>query len=263
MHLISAHILSPFRKLRSFWKWVKEMDINPEDETSHTPRYPEAFLAYVENDYCAKHRYLPDKKLKSLLSSKLVPSATASGSCHSSFDPYDSSNDDQAYLMPNNVAEMTPGQSDCAAHLSTAASLYLNSPPEAPKNWGQINPNPYDYHSDPMEISSTFLLPDITNWWRQQEETRSKYADISNVARDIFSIIPHGVRVEASFSLGRDVIGLRQSKTTGESLHEKVIVRQFARVNNGILEGDYPISDTMNTENDRKWRKSRRKGHCT
>jgi hypothetical protein len=137
----------------------------------------------------------------------------------------------------------------------TAARLYLNSPPEAPKNWGQINPNLNDYHSDPMEISSTFWIPDITDWWRQQEETHSKYADLSNVARDIFSIIPHGVGVEASFSLGRDVIGWRQSKTTGETLREKVVVRQFARANNGILAGTDPELDTMNTENDSEMKK--------
>jgi hypothetical protein len=131
----------------------------------------------------------------------------------------------------------------------------LNSPPEAPKNWGQINPNLNDYHSDPMEISSTFWIPDITDWWRQQEETHSKYADLSNVARDIFSIIPHGVGVEASFSLGRDVIGWRQSKTTGETLREKVVVRQFARANNGILAGTDSELDTMNTENDSEMKK--------
>jgi hypothetical protein len=91
----------------------------------------------------------------------------------------------------------------------TAPRLYLNSPPEVPKNWRQINPNVNDYHSDPMENISTFWIPDITDWWRQQEETQSKYADLSNVARHIFSVIPHGVEVEASFSLGRDVIGWR------------------------------------------------------
>jgi hypothetical protein len=70
------------------------------------------------------------------------------------------------------------------------------------KNWGQINSNLYDYHCDPMEISSTFWIPDISDWWRQQEETHSNYADLSNVARDIFSVILHGVGVEANFSLG-------------------------------------------------------------
>jgi len=42
--LISAQILDPFQKLRSFRKWDKEMDINPEDETSYTTQYQEAFL---------------------------------------------------------------------------------------------------------------------------------------------------------------------------------------------------------------------------
>jgi len=157
--------------------------------------------------------------------------------------------------MPNDVADTTPGRSDRAARLLTAARLYLNSPPEAPKNWGQINTNLNDYHSDPMEISSTFWILDRTDWWRQQEETHSKYADLSNVARDIFSIIPHGVGVEASFSLGPGVIGWRQSKTTGETLCEKVIVRQFARANKVILAGTDPEMDTMNTENDSEMKK--------
>jgi hypothetical protein len=53
--LISAHILDPFRKLRSFRKWNKGMDINPEDETFNTTQYQVTFLKYVENEYCAKH----------------------------------------------------------------------------------------------------------------------------------------------------------------------------------------------------------------
>jgi len=111
----------------------------------------------------------------------------------SSFDPYHLSNDGDEYLMPNNVAETTPGQSDRAACSMPAARLSLNLPPELPQNWRQINPNLNDYHTDPKEISSTFWLPDITNWSRQQEATHSKYTDFSNVACDIFSIIPHGV----------------------------------------------------------------------
>jgi len=132
---------------------------------------------------------------------------------------------------------MTPAQSDHAAALLIAPTLSLSSPPEAPKNWGQINSNLNQYHSDPMEISSTFWIPDITDWWRQQEETHSKYVDLSNVAQDLFSIIPHGVGVEASLSLGRGVIGWRLSKPSGETLREKVVVRQFARANNRILAG--------------------------
>ena len=77
MLLISAHILDPFKKLRWFRKWDEGMDINPEDETSYTIQYREAFLKYVENEYCAKHRRAPVNKLETVLSSTLVLSATA------------------------------------------------------------------------------------------------------------------------------------------------------------------------------------------
>jgi len=263
MLLIPANIVDPFRKLRSFRKWDKGMDINPEQETSYTTQYQEAFLKYVENDYCAKHRRVPVNTLETVTSSNLVPSATASGSYESSFDAYDSSSDDEEYLPLNKVAKTTPGRSDCAARLLTAARLYLNSPPEAPKNWGQINPNLNDYHSDRMEISSTFWIPDTTDWWRQQEETHSKYADLSNVARNIFSIIPRGVGVEASWSLGRNVIGCRQSNTTGETIRGKVVVRQFVQANNWIWEGADPELDTANTENksEMKTEAEERKSH--
>jgi len=53
--LIFAHILDPFRMLRSFRKWDKGLDINLEDETSYTTQYQEAFLKDMENEYCAKH----------------------------------------------------------------------------------------------------------------------------------------------------------------------------------------------------------------
>jgi len=185
----------------------------------------------VENEYCAKHRRLRVIKSDNTLNNNLSSFEMASRSGRSSYDPYDLSSDDDEYLIPTNGAETTPGRSDRAAHLLPPARLYLNSPPELPQSWGQINPNFNDYHPDPMAISSTFWLPDITDWWRQHEETHSKYTNLSNVARDVVFIIPHGVGVEASFSLGRDVIGWRQLKTTGVTLHEKVVVRKLAWAN--------------------------------
>jgi hypothetical protein len=46
--------------------------------------------------------------------------------------------------------------------------------------------------------------------------------------------------VEASFSLGRDVISWKQSKTTGNTLREKFGVKQFAEAYDGILAGTDP-----------------------
>jgi len=186
---------------------------------------------YVENEYCAKHQCVLVNEPEWVPSSNLISSATASGSSQSSFHPCDLSCDDKEYLMPKYVAERTHQWSDCAACILTATRPYFNSPPEEAKNCGQIDQNPNDYDSDQTESSCTFWISDITDWWRQQGEMHSKYAYLSNVARDIFSIIPHGVVVEASLCQGQDVTGWRQSKTTCETLHQQVIVRQFAGAN--------------------------------
>jgi hypothetical protein len=71
-----------------------------------------------------------------------------------------------------------------------------------------------------MDVHSTFWIQDITDWWQQQHRTHSKYFALSIVGRNIFSRIPHGVGVEISFSLRRDVIGWRQQKPKGETLRE-------------------------------------------
>jgi len=107
-----------------------------------------------------------------------------SGSNQSSFDPYDLSSDDEEYLTPNNVAETTAGQSDCTALLFTAPRLNFNLPPEAPNIWGSINPNLNDYHSEQMEISSTFWIPVIPDWLLQQGKMNSKYTNLSNMAHN-------------------------------------------------------------------------------
>ena len=56
--------------------------------------------------------------------------------------------------------------------------------------------------------------------------------------------------MEASVSLGRHIIGWRQSKTTGKTLREKVAVRQFGQAIDGILAGDYAALHINDTEND-------------
>jgi len=144
MLLIRAHILSRVQKLQSFRKWDNGMDINTKDETSYTTQYWEAFLRYVENEYCAKHRRLPILEPKIITSNNLFSSARASRSGQSSYDWYDLSMDHEEYWMPQNVAETTPRESDLAALLVIAARLCLNSSPELIPNWVQIDHNVND-----------------------------------------------------------------------------------------------------------------------
>jgi len=258
--LISAHILNSFRKLRSCRKVDRGMDIHPGNKTSYTTHYQEAFLKDVENEYCAKPRWVQVIEPESVASSKLVLSAKVSGSGSSSCDPYDLFSNDEEYLTPDNVAETTPRRSDHAACFLVTARLHLKSPSEAPKNWGQIDPNPNDYPTNPIESRSTIWLPDITDWLRQPEVMHTKYTEISPVTCAILSIIPHGVRVEATFPLCRDVIGWKQWKPPGETHSEQGVLRQFARANGEIIAGAEPELDTTNTENDSE-RTLHRLGH--
>jgi len=161
--LMSACIIDPVRKLWSCRKWDNAMDIHADDKTSYTTQYHDTFLKYVENAYTVKHGLVLITQPGSVLSNNLIPSATASGSGQTCLDPYDLSSNDEEYMMPNNVVATTPGLSDHPAPLSTAPRLSVNSEPQSPENWGQVNPNVNDCHSDTMEISSTCWIPDITN----------------------------------------------------------------------------------------------------
>jgi hypothetical protein len=108
---------------------------------------------------------MPVNKRKTVPSTNLVRSAIATGSYQPSFDPYDLFSDDDEYFLRNDLAVTTSRRSDHAVYLLSSTRLFLNSPSEVPTNWGQINPNLNDYHSDPMEISSTFWIVDITDLW--------------------------------------------------------------------------------------------------
>jgi len=83
--------------------------------------------------------------------------------------------------------------------------------------------------------------------------------DLSNVSRDIFLTIHQGFGLETGFSLGRDVISWRQSKTTRETLHDVVIARQFAPLINGISVDDDPALDTTNIVNNSEMKKEAEK----
>jgi len=139
--LISPRILDVVRKLRWFRKWDKAVDIHTEDVTLYTTQYQQAYLNFVENEYCAKHGCVLVIKPESVLNNNLFFSAMSSGSVESSIDPYDSSRDDEEYLMPNNVAETTPRESDRTSRLLATAGDHLNSPPQSRKNYGQLVPN--------------------------------------------------------------------------------------------------------------------------
>jgi len=96
--VISAHILDAIRKLRSYRTWDKVRDSNPEDEIFSTTHYQDAFLQYVQNEYCAQHRLMSVIDPQNVSHSIHFPSGNASGFGQSSFDPYGISSTDEDCL---------------------------------------------------------------------------------------------------------------------------------------------------------------------
>jgi len=153
------------------------------------------------------------------------------------------------YLMPNVVAETTPGQSCRTARSLTAARLNLDSQPESPNIWAQVNPNLNEYHSGAMEIVSTFWIPEITDWWRQQRK-RTQSSPISQLWHEIFSLSYHMVSEwRPIFPLWEMWLGGGSQRPYGETLREQVFVIHFARANDGIFAGNDPALDKMHTDN--------------
>jgi hypothetical protein len=83
----------------------------------------------------------------------------------------------------------------------TATSLYSNSPPNVPQNWGQINSNLNDYHVYSTEISTAIWISDETDWRQQHIKMNKQYTDLAIIVWGSMSIWQYGVGVEASLSL--------------------------------------------------------------
>ena len=96
--VISPHILDPFWKQLSFGKGHKVMDIYPDDETSYTTQYQEAFLQYMGNEYCAIYQPLSLSQPEMVPSNNLFFSTTVFGSGLSSIHPNDLSSGDKRIL---------------------------------------------------------------------------------------------------------------------------------------------------------------------
>jgi hypothetical protein len=81
INLNSSHILDYFRQLTSSRHWDRGMDINAEEKTFYTTQYQEAFLKYVEIEYCAKHQQVPVNEPGSVQSRNFIQFAMAAVSC--------------------------------------------------------------------------------------------------------------------------------------------------------------------------------------
>jgi len=174
----------------------------------------------------------------------------ASRAGQSWYNASDLSSDDEKYLIPRNVAKTMCGWCDCPSLVLTATRHYSNSPPKLTHNWLQTYPIHNDYDSDTTWISHIWWTPDITDWWLQQQQTLSKCGDISVMACDILSDIPHHIVLKAILFLGADMVGWWQSHPAGGTLRKIVVVRLFARAYNRRVVSYNPVLNTRNADDD-------------
>jgi len=227
--LNSEFSIEPCERFCSFRKWEKGLNINPQDMTSHTAKYHKALEQNVANKYCAKHRRISGIQHEKIPGTNSFPCMKNSQFVQSSFNEYDMSCEDEEYTTPKWMAKKAHRWSNRTAHILSAARRCLNSPPESPKQWEHVNANVNNYHSNPRGISRILWIPDIIDWWQQQQETHWKCTNLCNIAAIILSNIPQDVRVQARHSPVRDVIGWRQSKSTGETHLENFVLRQLLK----------------------------------
>ena len=241
--LILAALLNPLRKTKTFWVRDSNMNINPKDCESFTAQYTAAFMNYWEEMYvapqCAPKARMEDLNSGETKMDAMYNSSSTSRSASPDVAYFSESSDDYSH-GPDTPAypPITSARDLRQVRMMEVASKYINSVNADPAALGPHPPKTDNLKFDnPQELTATFWRPHVTAYWRVQEDSSTEYAPLARMAGDVFSVIPHGVGVEASFSLGQDVAGWRQCRTSGDTLQKKVVVRQFAFSNPGLLAG--------------------------
>jgi hypothetical protein len=118
----------------------------------------------------------------------------------------------------------SPGFSD-KARLREAAIQYAESYIDS----SRVRPYPVNPEegpdADPVVPTELFPSCDLMGFWRERQYDPPAKPMIRMV-RDIFSVLPHGVAVESSFSLARNVISWRQHRLNADTLRNYVMMRQ-------------------------------------
>lgn len=109
------------------------MNMSCEDKMSQTTQYLDTWWKYVETKYCLYHWWHCVIIPENVQRSNLFRIAKASPICQLSFNPSNSSRDDEEYLICKYVAEWTSRRTGHVSHVLTAAQLCLNPLLESPR----------------------------------------------------------------------------------------------------------------------------------
>lgn len=109
VHFISVYIFNRVWNLQSFSIWDSGIYINPEHKTSYSTLYDNVFETYEVNEFFADCGYLLIINTERIRSYNHFHFIQVSRSDQSCYDVHDWPSDNEEYLIPENVAETTPG----------------------------------------------------------------------------------------------------------------------------------------------------------
>ena len=257
--LLMATMLDPYQRLSPFKKWDRAEGFSATEAHSFQYQHRLLFLQYFET------HYLPPIETQLSGTSdcpQLAPQTTFRTKPRRDQDDSDSEDDtptsaqqpvgfnDRSLLTgviaegtflrgyPNGIIDRTFGNLERKKYLMAAVE-YIDSRrfshQQGQDEYFGFTAGNLDTleeeNDDPGKITISWFKPTPDGYWAKIAIAPSrgdmKYLQrVEEMARDIFSCVPHGVGVESSFSIARNVVSWKQSRMTAKTLQANMIVRQ-------------------------------------
>lgn len=260
--LLMATMLDPYQKLLPFHKWDSAEGCLPSSPDSFTSQHRMLFLRYFEVNYLRPiethhdistqdHGNTPasqqsgetttySKSLPGFGSDSEDEDLTAETRSVEILPGYGSVLTGGTYLKeyPDGCIVRTPGNVERKRYLDAAVDYIngdrLRKSAAHEEFFGRKAGNLNDLeeeNQDPTRITVSWFNPTPDNFWRQVSspslsQHHQYLLPVEQMARDIYSCVPHGVGVESSFSIGRNVLSWKQSRMTASTLQSMIVTRQ-------------------------------------
>ena len=263
--LLMATMLDPYQKLSPFKKWDRAEGNDDTEPSSFKQQHRKLFLEYFETHYLpAIENHPPGPLASQQAHASNTPQNTTFNRKKLRRDDSDSENDnsersvepeqrryDERHSLtgilangtvldgyPNGNVDRTFMNIDRQKYL-LAAVEYIDSrrfsmDQARDEHFGTVAGDldaQEEENDDPGKVTISWFEPGPDGYWRKIASMPAqgdiKYLQrVEQMARDIFSCVPHGVGVESSFSIARNVISWKQSRMTANTLKSNMIVRQ-------------------------------------
>jgi hypothetical protein len=211
---ILAHCLDPTQKFKVFKIW----DMDENYATHYEQDYKKAVLDYFKKNYAPS----PSPSPATPENTTIQPTQRHRKERRAAFDSDESSDEDKLSEF-----DRKPGQTYTLSPYQQAiiyAERYINDGPIKRSSLHE----PCDYIGEnELKAGYTNKVNFFSFWRTEMNAQRPGSAPFLRMVRDVYSVIPHGVGVEGSFSLGRQALSWRQHRMKASTLSKFIVVRQW------------------------------------